>query len=626
MTGGYMGKILFVDLGAGTIKEEPIDEKLAKEYIGGYGLGARIIFSRMKAGVDPLGPENILGFAGGPLTGTAALFGSRYTVMGKSPLTGGWGDANSGGSFGPAMKFAGFDAVFFSGISAKPVYLALDNGKAELKDAGHLWGKDSNETEDILVKEYGKGTEAACIGPSGEKLALISCVMNNKGRAAGRSGLGAVMGSKKLKAIVAVGKAAVPVADKTTVNKTRSDILKGLTSHPAYGLFSNFGTPGIMANLTKAGDAPVKNWGGAPEDFTTAAAISDVTVIAQQDKKFACYRCPMACGGEMKEGSGKYNYGKHVHKPEYETLAAFGSMCLNDDLESIIACNDICNRYGLDTISAGATVAFAIECYENGLISQEDTSGIELKWGNAQAIVTMTEMMAKREGFGDILADGVKVAAEKIGKGADQYAIHVGGQEIPMHDPRFGRHQGTTYYAEATPGRHTQGSYSSIPQGVPAPQFDKNAATGKGEAHRIGSNLTHVMNSAGICMFGYSVMPGTAVPDFLNGVAGWNNTVDDYIKIGERISNIRQAFNAREGQSVFARNMPGRLVGNPPSGRGPLGDITVDYKTQVREWLDAMKWDQETGKPSKEKLMGWDLMMLPKNSGASKSEAGTSKY
>lgn len=603
MAGGYMGKILFVDLGTGTIKEESIDEKLAQDYIGGYGLGARIIFSRQRAGVDPLGPENILGFAGGPLTGTSALFGSRYTVMGKSPLTGGWGDANSGGSFGPAMKFAGFDAIFFSGISAKPVYLLLNNGKAELKDAAHIWGKDSNETEDFLVKEYGKGTEVACVGPSGEKLALISCVMNNKGRAAGRSGLGAVMGSKRLKAITAVGKEAVPMANKSAVNKTRSEILKGLPSHPFYGLFSTFGTPGIMANLTMGGDAPVKNWGGAPEDFPNVAAISDVQVIAQQDKKFACYRCPMACGGEMKEGSGKYNYGKHAHKPEYETLAAFGSMCLNDDVESIIACNDICNRYGLDTISAGATIAFAIECYENGLISKEDTGGIEMKWGNAPAIVAMTEKLAKREGFGDILADGVKVAAEKIGKGADKFAIHIGGQEVPMHDPRFGRHQGTTYFADATPARHTQGSESGIPQGVPAPQFDPKSATGKGEAHKIGSNLGHVMNSAGMCSFGFMVMPGNALPDFLNNVAGWKLSVDEYIKIGERISNLRQAFNAREGQNVFARNMPGRLVGDPPSGRGPLGAISVDYKTQAREWLDAMKWDPETGKPTKEKLM-----------------------
>lgn len=603
MAGGYMGKMLFVDLSTGTTKEEGIDEKLAREYIGGYGLGARIIFSRQRAGVDPLGPENILGFAGGPLTGTSALFGSRYTVMGKSPLTGGWGDANSGGFFGPALKAAGFDAVFFSGISAKPVYLFVENGKAELRDAANLWGLDSNETEDVLVKAHGKGTEIACIGQSGEKLSLISCVMNNKGRAAGRSGLGAVMGSKKLKAIAATGKGTIALADKTKTSKMRTSILKDMVGTPFFSMFSGIGTAAGMSAAVASGDAPVKNWGGSGEDFPDASPISDVQVIALQEKKYACFRCPVGCGGHMKPSSGKYNYGKQAHKPEYETLASFGSMCLNNDVESIIACNDICNRYGLDTISAGATIAFAIECYENGLITKEDTGGIELNWGNAEATVAMTEKLAKREGFGDILADGVKIAAEKIGKGADQFAIHVGGQEIAMHDPRLGRHFGTVYYGDATPGRHTQGSEGMAPFGVPVPAFEPTSSSGRGEAHAITSNLGHVMNASGMCLFGYLMMPPNAVVDFMNSVSGWNLSFEDYLKVGERIAAIRQAFNVREGQNLFHRNLPGRLVGDPPLSAGPLAGVTADVKTQVREWLDVMKWDSETGKPSKEKLM-----------------------
>ncbi|MFC2016592.1 aldehyde ferredoxin oxidoreductase family protein [Chloroflexota bacterium] len=602
MAGGYMGKILFVDLSKGELKDEVLDEKLCRDFIGGYGIGARVLFSRQKAGADPLGPDNILGFVTGPFTGSPALSGTRYMVVGKSPLTGGWGDANSGGDFGPYLKFAGYDGIFFTGISVKPVYLFIKDGKPELRDAAHLWGKDSFETEDMLISELGKGVHVACIGPSGESLSLIAAVMNNKGRAAGRSGLGAVMGSKKLKAVVVTGNMEVPLADRDRATQLRTKYLRELVD-PFASMFRNFGTPAITAGSAHNGDSPVKNWGGVGVvDFPDVAPIGLDPVMERQSKKYSCFRCPFGCGGHMKAGTAEYKYEAGAHKPEYETLAAFGTMCLNNNLESIVKANDICNRYGLDTISAGCTIAFAIECYENGLITKTDTGGIELTWGNHQAIVTMTEKLAKREGFGAVLADGQKVAIEKIGKGAEQYATHIQGQEVPMHDPKLGYHHGTTYRMDPTPARHTQGSEGFVPSGL-VPTFDAKSFSGRGEAHKIGSNFGHIMNCAGMCMFMYISLPSVnVIPEFMSAITGWDVTMDELLRTGERISDLRQAFNIREGLNSLQFKVPDRILGRPAQKEGPLAGVTVDEDILDKEYLTAMDWDSKTAKPSKKRL------------------------
>jgi aldehyde:ferredoxin oxidoreductase len=606
MARGFMGKMLWVDLSKRELKDELLDEELGRQFMGGYGLGARILFSRQKAGVDPLGPDNILGITTGLLTGTPALGSSRYVVVGKSPLTGGWGDANSGGFFGPHLKFAGYDAVFYTGISEKPVYLFIDNGRAELRDAAHLWGKDTFETEDMLRSEWGKDVEVACIGPAGEKVALIASVMNNKGRAAGRSGLGAVMGSKKLKAVAVKGSMKVPLADEERTQALRKKYLGELTGH--VGMLRDFGTPAIVISCAESGDTPTKNWGGAAViDFPDYGLIAGNPVIERQARAYACYRCPIGCGGHMKEGTGEYKYEAGAHKPEYETLAMFGTNCLNNNLESIIKVNDICNRYGIDTISGGATIAFAIECFEKGLITQADTDGIEMTWGNHQAIVAMTEKLVKREGFGDVLADGVKVAAERIGKGADQYAMHIQGQEVPAHDPKFGYHWGTTYRMDATPARHTQGPGMPMP-GLPMPEFDPRSFSGRGEAHKIGSSFSHVVNCTGTCMFLYWAFPSVDVfMDFMRAVSGWDLTVDELIKTGERIANIRHTFNLREGLNPLQYEIPGRIMGHPPLEEGPLAGVTVDEETLDSEFLAAMDWHLKTTKPSRKKLQELDL-------------------
>jgi aldehyde:ferredoxin oxidoreductase len=604
MAQGYMGKILFVDLSRNELKDEAIGEDLCRQFIGGYGLGARIIFNRQKAGVDALGPDNTLGILTGPFTGTPSLSGTRHTVVSKSPLTGGWGDANSGGYFGAVMKFSGYDAVFFTGISEKPVYLFINNNKAELRDATHLWGRDTYQTEDILKSELGKDVEVACIGPSGENLSLISAVIH-RGRTAARSGLGTVMGSKRLKAVAVKGKMKVPLADEERTKKLRAKYLEELGGHIEW--LKPIGTPFLVDIGVMTGDSPVKNWGGVGViDFPDFKPIAKEAVIEHRAKKFACYLCPIGCGGYVKEGSGEYKYKSGSRRPEYETIAMFGTNCLNNNIESIIKANDICDRYGIDTISAGAAIAFTIECFENGLITKTDTDGIEMTWGNHKAIVAMAEKLAKREGFGAVLADGVKVAAEKIGKGADKYAIHVQGQELPAHDPKYAFNYITSYRLDPTPGRHFVGSELSDAPGHPSgllPRFELKSFSGRGEARRIGSDFHQTVVCSGMCLFIYWAFPSVEpVAEFMKAVTGWDVTNDELLKTGERITNLRHAFNIREGLNPLEFKVPHRVLGRPPKKEGPLAGVTIDEDTMVKEYLAAMDWDLKTAKPSKKKL------------------------
>lgn len=612
MTDGYMGRILFVDLSHKTMREEPTDEELCRQFVGGYGLGARLVWDRQRPGVDPLGPENLLGFITGPLTGTPALIASRYMVVGKSPLTQTWGDANSGGFFGPHMKFAGYDAVFFTGASEKPVYLFLHQGNAELRDAQELWGLDAVETEDFLKAELNDATEVACIGPAGEKLALISCVINNKGRAAARSGLGAVMGSKKLKAVAAQGDMEVPLADKERVLDLRKQYLANLKGS-LVDYYRDYGTCGGLEGASVSGDAPVKNWTGVGSlDFPEAAAISDDNVIKYQEKRFACWRCPLGCGGHMKVKEGPY--AVEGHKPEYETLAAFGTMTLVDDVEAIIKANDLCNRYGLDTISAGATIAFAMECYETGLLSARDTDGLELRWGNAPAMIATLEKLGAREGLGDLLADGVQRAAQGIGEAAEEMAVHIQGQEVPMHDPRYLPTLATSYWLDATPARHMQGGHwaydlpasSRERLGIPDSE-DKYSYTGKAEIYKRVTDTIHVVNAAGLCQFGYECMDVQYVPDFLSAVTGWDLTLEECLQIGERITNLRHLFNLREGLNPLQFSLPDRTIGKHPLEAGTLAGIEVDVEALVSEYLAARGWDPVTAVPTREKLNGLGL-------------------
>ena len=607
MARGYMGDILNVDLRTGRIEEEPLDENLCRDYLGGYGLGAKLLYDRMPAHADPLGPDNILGFLTGPLTGTPALIGSRFIVFGKSPKTGGWGDANCGGYWGPHLKFAGYDGILFKGIAAKPVYLVIEEGEAMLHDAADLWGKNVSEVEDILMTRHGNDIQVVSIGPAGEKLSLIAAIMNDRERAAGRSGLGAVMGSKRLKAIVVRGRMSVPVDDPRKINSIRREYLRQKTGF--YDILHTWGTAGITHDSALSGDSPVKNWGGSGlVDFPSEKArkISDDAVIAVQDyKAYACYGCPIGCGGKLKQDKGEYalelNNGVG-HKPEYETLCMAGTNLLNDDLPSIVKFNEICNAEGLDTISVAATLGYVVELYENGLLKPEQVDGLEMKWGNAHAIIAMTKKIAAREGAGELFADGVKVAWEKLGEIGTEYAIHVGGEELPAHDPRFTPGLATTYTLTATPGRHTQGGELLGPPGLEVEKTDKYTYTGQATNHWKMVATMDAAQAAGLCMFGYLSYPVQSIPDQLNAVTGWNFTLEDIFKIGERIYTMRHLFNLREGQNPLTRNIPGRMIGDPPLKEGNVKEVTLDLKTLNTEFMNKLGWDVHTTIPTEARL------------------------
>jgi aldehyde:ferredoxin oxidoreductase len=617
MARGYMGKILNVDLTHGTLAEEVLSDDLCKEYVGGYGIGARLLYERIPAGANPLGPNNILGLLTGPLTGTPAVIGSRFTAVAKSPKTaGGWGDANCGGFFGPHLKFAGYDGLLFSGVASKPVYLLIDSGKAELLDASDLWGLGVSRLEDLLKQRHGNDVEICSIGPAGEQLSLIACIMNDKERAAGRSGLGAVMGSKKLKAVVVKGRIRVPIEDRARLIEVRRDALGRAAG--AYDDFHTWGTAGITHDSALSGDSPVKNWGGAgPIDFPSEVAmkIDGRTIIELEGyKPYGCWGCPIECGGKVVQKGGEFplelNDGVG-HKPEYETLCMFGTNLLNDDLDSIIKINEICNNFGVDTITVGAAIGYAIECYENGLLTNDDTGGLELTWGNAEAIVALTEMICKREGFGVILADGVRVAWEKLGRIGTEYAVHIDGEEVPAHDPKKTPGLATTYLLTATPARHTQGGELLEPVELELPELDKYEYSGHAENHWKLVTIMEVCNAAGLCMFGYLSYPAQAIPDQLEAVTGWDYDLDEVYKTGARIFTMRHAFNLREGINPLARNMPGRIVGKPPLREGNVRDITVNYKTMSEELLRFFGWDVHTTVPSAESLrkLGLDFLV-----------------
>jgi len=623
--GGYLKKIIFVDLTKKIITEKVLNDSIMANYLGGYGIGAKIIYDLQKKGLGPFDEENIMGFLTGPLTGTGLPFVSRFTVVGKSPLTGGWGDANCRGYFGPTLKFSGYDGIFFFGKSDKPCYFFLSADKKEIGDAGTLWGEDTYRTEDKLQAIYGNDSQIACIGPAGEKLSKNACIITAKGKAAGRSGLGALMGSKKLKAVIVKGNIKIKAAYPEKIRHLREKYTNQMKQGVGFAdFYTSSGTPGYAYQSVLNGDSPVKNWSGV--------GIRDIDEIDNFDyenikkyivKKSTCYHCPMGDWKYAKIDDGPYALEEMASFPEYETISMLGINCLNTNFESIIKCNDICNRFGMDTISTGAVIAFALNCYEAGIITRQDTDGIELRWGNHRSIVELTEKIAKREGIGEVLADGVKIAAEKIGKKSWEYAIHIGGQELPGHDSRFEPSIASIYLFDATPGRHTQASQYCVPPKLAElyPEIDfsfsfgnkNNTFSGRAKAQRMLSSLMHCVNSLGFCLFGYLSTHVNFLSECYSAVTGNKTSLDELMTIGERIGILRLAFNIREGQNILERNIPGISKGIPPLKKGPNKDICIDLELMKTEYFQEMNWDLRTGKPNQEKLRELNLDYLTKD-------------
>ena len=640
---GYMGKILWVDLGSGRIQEEEIGENVYRAHLSGTGLAACILLDRIPPKADPLGPDNIICFVSGLLTGTGTLFTGRWMVAGKSPLTGTWGDANCGGNFSPAIKRCGYDGIFFTGISKRPVYLCIHERKVELRDATGIWGKDTKETEAILKRDSGcRMPRIACIGQAGENLSLISGIANDGGRMAARSGLGAVMGSKKLKAVVLDGTQRIrshdPVEIKRLSKKCNDNIqfmppfppafvlaymgaiLRAMPAQPSTEtLFFNtvyklmlqkWGTASLNQILIEIGDSPIKNWKGSNEDFgqdhsekLNPDVFSECVIV-----KYHCYACPLGCGGICR----RPGVSGETHKPEYETVLALGGLCLNDDADSIFRMNETLNRAGMDTISAGGTVAFAIECFEKGILTLGDTGGLELTWGNSAAIEALIDRMIHRQGIGDLLADGVRTASRRIGKGSSAYAIHAGGQELAMHDGRYDPGFALHNCVEATPGRHTIGSqmyyelfqlWEKVPD-LPEPGliYMKRSKyvpdREKAMAAAACSKYMNVINGAGACLYG-ALMGTEDFPlfEWLNATTGWQLSPHDYLEIGARIQTLKQQFNIKQGIKPTEIKVADRALGRPPLTAGANRGRSVAIEKMVQDYWDVLGWDPKTGTP-----------------------------
>lgn len=656
---GYMGKILIVDLTTREIAEQNIDDEVYEKLLSGVGLGAYMLYNNIPKGADPLGPDNMLGFVSGLLTGTGSVMTGRWMAVCKSPITGGWGDANCGGTLSPAIKQCGYDGIFFKGISEKPVYLYVDNSGAELRDAAHVWGKDAVETEEALEKEslVKKKPAIATIGQAAEKLSLISGIVNDKGRIAARSGVGAVMGSKRLKAVVLAGSKTVKCEDPEKVKalskeysaKVRNVNLPGIIKGGVLPVMSKLMSKGktyssgdgmMSAPMMKRwgtiftntfglpnGDAPVKNWGGSVVDYSRSyyKNVNPDRIIKREEKKYFCYSCVIGCGGVCSINDITKGEFTHTHKPEYETVNAFGALLMNKDLDSIFYINELLNRAGMDSISAGNTVAYAIECYENGILTNKETDGLELTWGNTDAIVRLVKKMIAREDIGDVLADGVNQAVKRIGKGSERYAMNAGGQEPGMHDARLDPMMGIHFSADPTPGRHTIGgdtyyNFMQLWQYVSWAPKVKNK-TPKSEQYLAsdtvalksvaGSCYKQLVDGIGGCLF--AMITGAQhwkVFDYLNAATGWNKTPDEYMEIGKRMQTLRQMFNIREGVDPISFKMHDRLAGAPPLKEGPNAGKTLPILEMMKGHWSAFGWDSVTGAPTAETIAKLGLEKL----------------
>lgn len=608
MPNGYRGKILWVDLTSGEIRAERPDDGFYRRYIGGRGIGAWTMLKHQPAKADPLGPDNLLGFTAGLLIGFLPG-ATRCSIVSKSPLTKGWGDSSLGGPVATKLKQAGFDALFFKGISPRPVYFTLIEGRAELHEAGLLWGKDAHATLAFLAGEApGIRPGIVCIGPAGENRSLIAAIVSTQGVAA-RGGLGAVMGAKRLKGVVIQGSAKAEAADAERAKALQKEIFKQLSTSPMMPLakFRGQGTCAGFEDNVISGGAPIKNWQLAgPEAMPTYKNLGNV--LQYRTKETACPGCPIACKGRVRITAGPFK-GEEMEKPEYESLNALGPMCLNDNLEGVMKANELCNRYGLDTISTGTTIAFAMECYERGLITKKDTDGLALTWGNIDATLTLIEQMALRRGFGAVLADGTRLAAERIGQGSERFAVHVHGREVPMHNPRQfpGTAHIVAYSCEPNPSNHVPskgignielakdlGPYPEL-KGVKA---EMNDFAAKPDIYRRGHSWFHFVEACGLCSFVMNT--GMPIVDVVQAVTGWDFTAQELLLTGERIQTLRQLFNYREGIRPEDFKLPERVVEPPLTGpqrekRYPIDDIR-------RAYFQAMNWDPATGEPAPQRL------------------------
>ena len=614
----YAGKLLRVDLNAGQWRVESIEDRQVRSYLLGSGLAAKIYYEEMDAGRDALDPDSSLILMIGLLSGTIVPTSCRVCLCGRSPLTGIWNEATVGGYWAAQLRSAGLDGIVITGRAPEPVYLWVDDDSVEIKPAKHLWGMDTYDSAASIREETDAKAQVASIGLAGENLARMAAVMvgGEDARAAGRGGMGALMGSKNLKAIAVRGSKTPEYFDRKglldSVRRANAVIKENSLA------MTQFGTSGGIITTEKVGDLAIQNWrlgswvDGAPK--VTGERMTETILTGN----YRCHACPIGCGREIEIKEGPYA-GLKGAGPEYETIIGFGPLCLNDDLEGIAAMNDLCNRFGLDTISTSGTVAFALEAWEKGLLTSEDTGGVDLTWGNVDSMMRLVEMIARREGLGDLLADGSKAAAERLGGSAAEFAIHVKGLELPYHDPRAFTSMALGYATANRGGDHLESMTYWHEYGKQWPDMgyvdppDMLASEGKAQLVYDFQNLMGVFNGLGLCKFTAKGGVGPQLlADWVNLALGWDWTIQDVLLVGEKLFNLKRLINARWGISRKDDMLPPRMFAHARPSGGAEGNLPHLGK-MLSEYYMLRGWSEE-GIPSEAKLK--ELGLSAANRGA----------
>ncbi len=609
---GYVGNILRIDLSNRESKRLEIAPDLAGQWLGGNGFGVKILWDEVPASVDPLSPENVLVLATGPLVGTAWPCSGRIEAVAKSPLTGIYGDSNCGGYFGPELKFAGVDALIITGASDRPVSLWIHNGLAEIEDAGDLWGLDTVETEQALRRRKGdENIKVACIGPAGENLVPYASIQATPNRSFGRSGLGAVMGSKNLKAVAVRGNTRVPIASPQAFTALATEMHRRIRENEFFPSLARYGTSGLVSIVNEIGRFPTRNFQRG--DYTHADRIGGEALRkAFWEKDDGCFACPIRCDKVYRVRTGEFA-GAVTSSLEYETLNSLGAAVDNSNLASIIAANERCDRLGLDTISTGRAISFAMELYEKGILRKKDTGGMDLLWGDYRRVLELIEQIGQREGLGKLLSLGVRTAAEQIGGDAAYYAMEVKGQEIPAQDGRAQQSMGLAHITSSRGADHLK-AFPTIDEtgytGEVIRRFGEEFLPEMADPHatkykpflvKDGEDLGAVVDSVGICKSGGThVMAEIYWADIAEGLTlatGIEFSESDLKTIGERIYNLMRAYNAIHGITRADDRLPRRFSEEPSPSGGAEGQI-AHAEEMLDEYYTLRGWDLERGWPT----------------------------
>jgi aldehyde:ferredoxin oxidoreductase len=606
---GYLGRILRVDLGTGEVTEEELRSEYAQQFVGGSGLAARYVYELTEASTDPLGPANPLVFMTGPLVGTRAPSCGRYVICARSPQTGLWGESNVGGFVGPHLRFAGYDGIIVEGQAAEPVYLLIRDGHPELRDASHLWGLGTYETQERIKGENGdRALRVACIGPAGEHVVKYANVIADEGRAAGRSGMGAVMGSKKLKAVACHGTGSVPLANSEVFDRIATETLALVKDDVSTQVLHETGTAGSANIFSMLGNMPNKYFtqGDFDEvDDISGSTMAETILVGTS----GCYGCVVQCGRMVEIPEGRYRLEK-TDGPEYEIVAALGSLLLIDDLEAVCYINHLCNSQGLDAISLGSTLGLAHLLYDEGALTDADTGGVALRWGDPEPVVRLIEKAARREGFGDLLAEGSLALARRYH--AEELAAQVNGLETAMHDPRASAGVALSYLTSPRGACHNKSDAYWLDMGRTMEDIgvgfsDRFEEEGKAALIVRHQNWRSAGDSIVSCLL--VNMPSDGLAGMLSAATGWELTPSDLLEVGERIVNLKRLLNLRWGLRPGDEKLPGLLLRSLEDG-GTAGYVP-DVERLLSDYYRARGWDRETGQPSMEKLgqLGLDALL-----------------